>query len=186
MRAPPTLHDWLKPSEFATWVRTARDPETYQRRLAVSLVVCERRRVTEIARMLFVSVRAVWYWLEQYHLHGPAAAAAKPRGGRRDAHLPLAEEAALLAQFHEPALRGEIMTASALRAAVEAAVGRPVSDSYLRDLLRRHDWRKLTPRPHHPKADPVLQARYKKFSPPHSGRGESRAAGTAAAAVVRG
>jgi hypothetical protein len=31
----------------------------------------------------------------------------------------------------------------------------------------------VTPRPQHPKADPARQARYKKFSPPHPGCGES-------------
>jgi transposase len=173
MRPPPILRSWLKASEFGAWVRTAPDKDTYQRRLAVALVVCERRHVPEIARMLFVAPRTVWYWLAQYHEHGPTAVAARPRGGRREAHLPYATEVAVLAQLHEPALRGEIRTATMIRAAVEQVVGRPVSATYLRDLLRRHGWRKLTPRPHHPKVDLARQERYKKFSPPHEGCGET-------------
>jgi transposase len=185
MRPPPTLRAWLTPAEFPAWVKTAPDKDTFQRRLAISLVVCERRHVPEVARMLFVAPRTVWYWLAQYDTHGPAAATAAPRGGRRDALLPLATEAAILAQFHDAALRGEIVTASAIRGPVEQAVGGSVSTKYLRDLLGRHDWRKLAPRPHHPKADPDVQTRYKKFSAPHSGRGKPRAAGPASAPALR-
>jgi transposase len=186
MRPPPLVRDWLKSSEFAGWVRAAADVETHTRRLAITLVACERLHVPAVARMLFVAPRSVERWLAQYHADGPSAVDLQPRGGRRDAYLTFDAEATLLAPFHAPALRGELLTARAIRAAVEHAVGQPVSTKYLRDLLRRHDWRKLTPRPHHPKADPARQARYKKFSSPHSRRGETCADEYATAVAFRG
>jgi len=186
MRPPPSLRGWLKPTEFAAWIRAAPDVETHQRRLAIALVAQERLHVPTVARMLFVSPRSVVRWLAQYNAGGPVALTPQPRGGRREAHLSIEAEAAVLAPFHDAALRGEIRTASMIRDAVEQAVGRPVSTKYLRDLLVRHDWRKVTPRPQHPKADPIRQARYKKFLPPHPGCGESPPTRSTAPATLRG
>jgi transposase len=149
---------------MAAWVRAAPDKESYQRRLAVSLVVCERCHVPDVARMLHVAPRSVWRWLGQYNAAGPTAVIAQPRGGRRGAHLSLDAEAEVLHRLRAQALRGEVLTASDVRPAVERALGRPMSRSYLYDLLRRHDWRKLAPRPRHPAADPAVQAAYKKTS----------------------
>src|SRR5690242_19100493 len=118
MRPPPKLHDWLTPREIAAWVRAAPDKETYQRRLAVSLVVRERQHVPAVARLLDVSVRAVWRWLGQYNTTGPDAVVARPRGGRRGGYLSWTAEATLLRRFHVRALRGEVVTATALRPAV--------------------------------------------------------------------
>ena len=164
MRPPPTLRDWLTPDEIAAWVRAAPDKETYQRRLAISLVACERRHVPDVARMLHVSTRAIWRWLGQYNELGADAVAARPRGGRRHSYLSWADEVELLRRFRARALRGEIITASVLRIPVERAIGHPVSMSYLRDLLHRHDWRTLAPRPRHPDADPAVQEEYKRTS----------------------
>src|SRR5436189_176951 len=75
-------------------------------------------------------------------------------------------QTALAARLGAPAraLRGEVVTASSLRPAVEDTLGHAVSASYLRDLLHRHDWRKLAPRPRHPEADVAVQEAYKKSS----------------------
>jgi transposase len=47
--------------------------------------------------------------------------------------------------------------------AIEAQVGAPVSTAYLYDLLHRHQWRKVMPRPRHVRADPDVQEAFKKF-----------------------
>ena len=53
--------------------------------------------------------------------------------------------------------KGRIFTASAIKAQIEEAVGKDVSKDYLYDILRRHGWRKVVPRPQHPKADTEKQ-----------------------------
>src|SRR5258706_2924600 len=111
MRPPPILHDWLTPREIAAWVREAHDKETHQRRLAISLVVCERKHVPTVARILHVSTRTVWRWLGQYDAAGPDAVLARQRGGRRHSYLSWTEEKALLHRFRARALRGEIVAA---------------------------------------------------------------------------
>lgn len=49
--------------------------------------------------------------------------------------------------------------------AFEEKVGREVDDSTIYRLLHRHGWRKLMPRPRHPKADPQIQEQFKKNFP---------------------
>jgi transposase len=166
MSPPPRVKNWLSEKDMTAWVREAPDKETYQRRLAISLLIGEHCSVTVAARMLHVGVRSIWRWLAQYNTEGPGAVVARPRGGRRDAYLSPEAEAALLLQCHERALRGEIMAAIDLRPTIEAAMGQPVSRSYLYDLLQRHGWRKVVPRPRHVEADPAAQEAYKKnFQP---------------------
>jgi hypothetical protein len=49
-----------------------------------------------------------------------------------------------------------------LKAAYEEAIGHPTSDSTVYNVLNRHDWRKLMPRPFHPDRDIEAQDNYKK------------------------
>ena len=49
-----------------------------------------------------------------------------------------------------------------LKAAYEQAIGHATSDSTVYNLLHRHGWRKLMPRPFHPKRDLAAQDALKK------------------------
>jgi hypothetical protein len=46
--------------------------------------------------------------------------------------------------------------------AYEKAIGHATSDSTVYNLLHRHGWRKLMPRPFHPKRDVAAQNAFKK------------------------
>ena len=48
------------------------------------------------------------------------------------------------------------------KAAYEKAIGHATSDSTVYNLLHRHGWRKLMPRPFHPKRDLAAQDAFKK------------------------
>ena len=50
----------------------------------------------------------------------------------------------------------------ALKIAYEKEIGHPTSDSTIYNLLARHQWRKLMPRPFHPERDEEAQEAYKK------------------------
>jgi hypothetical protein len=61
-----------------------------------------------------------------------------------------------------------------------------VSLAYVYRLLHRHGWRKLGPRPRHPKAQPAVQERFKKTPPNPRKRDESASSpGSRAPAVSR-
>jgi transposase len=58
--------------------------------------------------------------------------------------------------------RGELATAGEIKRAFEARVGQEVAESTIYRLLDRHGWRKLMPRPKHPKASSEAQEQFKK------------------------
>ncbi len=72
------------------------------------------------------------------------------------------QERAFLQPFFARAEIGEIATAEQIQQAFEAEVKRPVHISTIYRLLDRHGWRKLVPRPRHPKANEREQAIFKK------------------------
>jgi transposase len=75
------------------------------------------------------------------------------------------EESSFLSSFLEKATRGEILMVREVKRAYEKAVEHTVPKSTIYRMLARHGWRKITPRPHHPKADVLLQEEFKKNSP---------------------
>jgi transposase len=79
-----------------------------------------------------------------------------------DQNMTVAEEKALLARFARAAGAGEMLNIHDLKAAYEKAIGHATSDSTVYNLLHRHDWRKLMPRPFHPRRDLAAQNAFKK------------------------
>ena len=123
------------------------------------------RPASSIALHCGVSVPTVRVVISSYNRLGPAALATPGKGGRRNAHLTLAEEDAFLAPFFDRAATGQIATADQIQQALEAQLGRTVHRSTVYRLLERHHWRKRAPRPTHPRADPEQQTAFKKTSP---------------------
>ena len=76
--------------------------------------------------------------------------------------MTVAEEKALLARFTKAAGAGEMLNIHDLKAAYERAIGHETSNSTVYNLLARHGWRKLMPRPFHPKRDIAAQNAFKK------------------------
>ena len=87
------------------------------------------------------------------------------RGGRRREYMSVEQETAFVAPFFTQAKRGGILVVAPVKAAYELAIGRKVPDSTVYRLLARQGWRKIAPRPPHPKANPELQEAWKKNSP---------------------
>src|SRR6202521_1088819 len=84
------------------------------------------------------------------------------QGGRKRENMTLAEEKALLTRFAKAAGAGELLNIHDLKAAYEKAIGHETSNSTVYNLLTRHGWRKLMPRPFHPKRDIAAQNAFKK------------------------
>jgi transposase len=93
---------------------------------------------------------------------GIKALKAKPNGGRQRENMTVAEEKALLAHFAKAAGAGEMLNIHDLKAAYERVIGHQTSNSTVYNLLARHGWRKLMPRPFHPKRDIAAQNAFKK------------------------
>ena len=65
-------------------------------------------------------------------------------------------------EFLPQAEKGGILEVSRVKAAYEQALGRKVPKSTVYRMLARHGWRKVVPRPRHPKSDAATQAAFKK------------------------
>jgi transposase len=102
--------------------------------------------------------------ISAYNRRGVAAVETPGKGGRRNQYLTLEQEQEFLAPFFAQAQVGTIATAAQIKQAFEARVGQEVADTTIYRFLDRHGWRKLVPRPAHPKADLAEQAVFKKTS----------------------
>ena len=107
------------------------------------------------------TVKKLW---SQYFSEGEEVLIGKGRGGRRRANMSLEEEEKILAHFFEEAKSGGVLVVNEIKIAYEDAVGRRVPKSTVYRMLARHGWRKIAPRPRHPKADPQKQEAFKKNS----------------------
>ena len=97
-----------------------------------------------------------------YDHGGLKALKPKPIGGRQRENMTLPEEKALLDRFAKAAGAGEMLNIHDLKAAYEKAIGHETSNSTIYNLLARHGWRKLMPRPFHPKRNIAAQNAFKK------------------------
>jgi transposase len=100
--------------------------------------------------------------IERYDNGGVNAPQPKPTGGRRNENITLEEERKFLARFAKAAGTGELLDVRTLKIAYEKEIGHPTSDSTIYNLLARHQWRKLMPRPFHPERDEEAQEAFKK------------------------
>ena len=120
------------------------------------------RKAEEIALHTGVSATTVHRVIATYNRLGPAAIDQSAKGGRHHNYLTVEQERALLQPFFARAQQGEIATVQEIQQAVEAQVKHAVHISSIYRLLHRHGWRKLVPRPRHPKANPEEQDAFRK------------------------
>jgi transposase len=120
----------------------------------------------DVAALVGVAAGTLNQWAFAYRHRGPDAMESKPRGGNTSSLLSFEEEQALLDGLRSQAEKGLVVLAGVVREAAEAKLGRRVSKDYAYDLMHRHGWRKVQPRPHHPKKDKAAQEEEKKTSAP--------------------
>ncbi len=148
--------------QLVAWVKEAPDKTAYQRRLAIWMTHAGPFAAHRAADLLAVSTQAVWKWVGEYNTLGPAGLDRKGRGGRRWGLMSLDEERAFLAEHLSKSKSGDLPTAKQLASALAKKLGHEVSIDYIYGLLHRHEWRKLTPRPHHAKQGQALQEAFEK------------------------
>jgi transposase len=144
--------------------RLQNDPRAWCRKrwLIIYNALVDPRKAEEIAKHCGVSKAMVHQVISLYNRFGVSAVETPGKGGRRTVYLNLEEEQHFLAPFFARAQTGEIATAAEIQRAFEARVGHEVDDSTIYRLLSRHGWRKLLPRPTHPKASKEAQEQFKK------------------------
>ena len=134
----------------------------FQRFLCIWLRVEHNFSTAEIARTLGLSVNTVRFTQKDFIDNGVSALTEMKRGGRIRCLMPLEEEAAILKQFEEKAGQGELLVINEIQAALEKHLGRSIHKTTVYRILYRHGWRKLAPRPSHPKRNQQEVEAFKK------------------------
>jgi transposase len=137
-------------------------PEVQRQRIRMVLLRESGLTQGAIAEAMGVSLSTVNRAHMAYDQGGVKALKPKPNGGRVRQNMTVAEEKALLACFATAAGAGELLNIHDLKRAYEQAIGHATSNSTVYNLLERHGWRKLMPRPFHPKQDLAAQQAFKK------------------------
>jgi transposase len=167
MRTPQPLPDGSA-ERLTALLKEAKDKAEYQRIQCVWLRAALGLRAAQIATALGWQVGSVRQVHSDYLRQGEAVLRSKPAGGRHRQNLTIEQEKELLLPFLERAEAGGVLVVAPVQAAYEAAVGRPVHHSVVYRALHRHGWRKIMPRPRHPKASEEAQEAFKKSCPPSS------------------
>jgi transposase len=133
-------------------------------RQRIQMVLLRESGLTQpaIAEAMGVSLSTVNRAHMAYDQGGIKALKPRPCGGRKRENMTVAEEKALLARFAKAAGAGEMLNIHDLKRAYEQQIGHKTSSSTVYDLLGRHGWRKLMPRPFHPQQDLAAQNGFKK------------------------
>lgn len=166
---------YLTNDELRAKLKEQKDVFKFQNwQIILSVQLNKGKSAKEFAQMLGVNVHKIYRIIESYNKNGVDWDKDKKWGGRREAraYLSIDEEKQLLNDIREKALKGEIITVFDIKLLVEKKIGHEVSDDYLWDLLKRHNWKKRIPRPKHPKTDTEAQEEFKKnlektWLPPH-------------------
>jgi transposase len=138
-----------------------------QRRIqAVLMRALDALPPVRIAALTGLSVHTVRVIHSRFLREGEAWLTGRPgRGGRRRTLLTDAQTSELLARHAAAAGQGQVVEAGIFKRDYERTVGHKVSASTVYRLLARAGWRKVVPRPSHPKKDPAAEAAFKKTSP---------------------
>ena len=160
-------------ARLAERLKRASSHAEYQRIQCVLIRATLGSSAAQIAQLLGWSTATVHVLHSRWAKEGDAIFELRGRGGRRHQHLSVEQEQALLAPFVERANSGGMLTVSEIQRAYEQHTGVEVAPSTVYRLLDRHGWRKVSPRPRHPKTDVAAQADFKKTAPHGTPRGRS-------------
>lgn len=126
------------------------------------------KKSEEYASLLGINKEKVYRIIQTYNKKGVLFDKDLKWGGRREERslITFKEESELMERIAIKARKGKVLTANDIRKEVEEKIGKKVSDDYLWDLFKRHNWKKKAPRPEHPNKNKKLQDDFKKNSPP--------------------
>lgn len=156
---------------LAERLKTASSHTEYQRIQCVLIRATLGSSAAQIAQLLGWSTATVHVMHSRWAKEGEALFEVGGRGGRRHQYLTPEQEKALLTPFVERAEAGGMLTVADIQQAYREQTGKAVAPSTVYRLLERHGWRKVVPRPRHPKTDVAAQAAFKKTSPRGTPRG---------------
>ncbi|MDS4734614.1 IS630 family transposase [Streptococcus pneumoniae] len=126
----------------------------YHKRLQIVLFRLMGKSYKEIIELLDCNQTTIWRNVKKYEEFGLDSLLQETRGGRNHAYMTVEQEKVFLARHLKATEAGEFVTIDALFQAYKKELGRSYTRDAFYQLLKRHGWRNITPRPEHPrKAD---------------------------------
>lgn len=163
MRTPTPIPERDRSTLFLL-LKGAKNKSEYQRVLCVWMRAAFGMAPDDVARAIGWSLGYVRQVQANYLKRGELALRIGGKGGRRRENMSPKEEQELLAPFFGKAERGEMLLVMEIKQAYEAKLGRVVPKSTVYRMLERHGWRKISPRPYHPKENAAAQEVFKNTS----------------------
>jgi transposase len=154
----------LNDEEFQALIKSTTKKRDYTRLQAIYLFKFKNKSAEEAAEAVGTTSGVLYQWSHKYNIYGVDSLIEKFRGGRKSSYMSLDEEKALLDELREDAEKGLIVISKAIQTKAGEKLGKPVSHDYATDLLNRHNWRKIVPRPKNPKSSKQEQEDFKKNS----------------------
>lgn len=144
-----------------------KDARAARRMLAIALVMAGERR-DEAARACGMDRQSLRDWVHRYNAEGLEGLSDRPRGRSRP-RLTAGQEAeiaTLVEAGPDIAMHGVVRWRRVdLRDLIAERYGVRYHERTVGKLLKRLGFRRLSPRPAHPRADPAAQEAFKKTSP---------------------
>ena len=148
--------------ELLNHMKSTKDKTEYMKFQAMHLYKVENKSANEVAQTVGTSNDMIYQWAHRYKKFGVLGLINKPRGGRKWSFMSIEEEKAMLDELTKDATKGLVVVSKVIRNVAEKKLGHPVSADYAEDILNRHGWRKIMPRPKHPKSSKEVQEEFKK------------------------
>lgn len=156
----------LSEKEIRELQNQAKTKREFQR---VQCVYFRQRGVSskDIASVLAISMPTVKKVWADYRKRGKGNFLKDHRGGRYHEHMTKNQEEAFLSPFFKKAERGGMLLVNEVHESYENRIKKKIPKSTVYALLHRHGWRKIVPRPSHPKGNTSSQEIFKASFPPN-------------------
>jgi transposase len=128
--------------------RKIKDVKAYNRLLVLHMRTLGKQN-KEISEIVGFSLQYITELVSKYINEGMGAILLDKRTGN-NRNMSVSEEIDFLEQFTELADAGQLITIKLIMEKYVEITGKPCSDTTIYRLLKRHGWRKITPRPAHP------------------------------------
>jgi transposase len=145
-------------------IRQATEGWRMRRWLILRHALLDPQPAAAIAAHLGVAPQTVRNLLWRYKRWGPEGIETPGKGQRQRAYLTLVQEQTVVKRFVQKSAKGQVSTGLMMKAALEKAVGHKVAKTTVYRMLKRHQWRKVAPRPGPPEEIREQQAAFKKPS----------------------
>ena len=152
----------IEAEEVRQLMNASKSKDEFRRYQSVYLRVSNQMPAPLIAQITGLSTSHIHKIHSLCFRDGISAIASKPKGGRRRSYLSTEEEKDLLSEIEKKAIKGGVVEIGKVHKLFEEKVGAKVAKNTAYRLLHRHGWRKIAPRPYHPKQKADTELTFKK------------------------